>query len=43
MKEAATVIVIWHDGQGFTIYTNDFRYASLDELIDHLPSGTIID
>ncbi|MGG4471395.1 hypothetical protein ABER68_25760 [Paenibacillus alvei] len=41
MKEAATVIVIWHDGQGFTIYTNDFRYTSLDELIAHLPSGTI--
>ncbi len=43
MKHPATVIKIWHDGQGFNLYTNDSKYSSVEQLISYLPNGTILE
>jgi hypothetical protein len=43
MKDTSTIITIWHDGQGFNIYTNDLRYSSIEALTQHLPNGTIVE
>jgi hypothetical protein len=43
MKDTTTIIKLWHDGQGFNLYTNDPRYSTIEMLINHLPNGTIIE
>lgn len=43
MKEAATVIRVWHDGRGFNLYTSDSRYRTFESLISHLPEGTLLE
>lgn len=43
MKDTTTIIKLWHDGQGFNLYTNDPRYSTIEMLTNHLPNGTIIE
>lgn len=43
MKDTTTIIKLWHDGQGFHLYTNDPRYSTIEKLTNHLPNGTIIE
>ena len=43
MEGDSTVIATWHDGQGFNLYTNNERYKTLERLISHLPTSTIVE
>lgn len=43
MEENSTVITTWHDGQGFNLYTSNERYKTLERLISHLPTSTIVE
>lgn len=43
MEENSTVIITWHDGQGFNLYTSNERYKTLERLISHLPTSTIVE
>ncbi|MCM3790073.1 hypothetical protein M3221_16925 [Domibacillus indicus] len=43
MRDASTVIKIWHDERGFNLYTNDRRYSIIKMLTNHLPKGTIVE
>ncbi|WP_445493237.1 hypothetical protein [Niallia sp. 03133] len=43
MKDTFTIIKLWHDGQGFNLYSNDTRYSTIEMLTNHLPNGTIIE
>ena len=40
MKEPSTVIHIWHDGDGFNLFSNEPRYKTFESLVQHLPEGT---
>lgn len=40
MKEPSTVVLIWHDGDGFNLFTNEPRYKTFENLAQHLPEGT---
>lgn len=42
MKDDSTVIVIYHDGLGFNIFSNDKNYSTISELYKHISEGTFI-
>lgn len=37
MSEDSTVLTLYHDAQGFYIFTNDKRYSSIEDLRNQLP------
>lgn len=43
IENPSTIMKIWHDGQGFELYTNDIRYSTVEMLTKHSPNGTIVD
>lgn len=43
MKDASTVMKIWHDAHGFNLYTSDKRYSTIESLATRLPPGTILE
>jgi hypothetical protein len=42
MNDESTVITLFHDAQGFYIFSNDKRYSSIEELRDRLPKTAIL-
>ena len=36
-------IVVWHDGQGFNLYTSEEKFATLENLASYFPSDTLIE
>jgi len=40
MNAASTVIEIWHDGDGFNLYTNEAHFSTIEKLVNHFPAGT---
>lgn len=42
IEPTTTFITIFHDGNGFYLFSNDQKYSPLKNLIAHLPKGTII-
>lgn len=39
----ASLIVVWHDGQGFNLYTSEEKYATPEKLASYFPSDTPIE
>lgn len=39
----ASLIVVWHDGQGFNLYTSEKKYATPEKLASYFPSDTPIE
>lgn len=37
-----TFITIFHDGNGFYLFSNEEKYSTVDNLCSNLPSGTVI-
>ncbi|ANU25524.1 hypothetical protein [Planococcus versutus] len=42
MNGASTVIEIWHDGDGFNLYTTEPRFSTIEKLASYFPVGTSI-
>ena len=42
MNGASTVIEIWHDGDGFNLYTTEPRFSTIEKLATYFPVGTSI-
>lgn len=42
MNGASTIIEIWHDGDGFNLYTTEPRFSTIEELASYFPVGTPI-
>jgi hypothetical protein len=43
MSPPATVLKIWHDGQGFILYTSDSRYSSVEKLMRSFPKNWTVE
>ncbi|MFP3355806.1 hypothetical protein R0K17_00480 [Planococcus sp. SIMBA_143] len=43
IQSPSSLIVIWHDGQGFNLYTDEEKYSTPRNLADHFPSDTPIE
>ncbi|MBZ5203029.1 hypothetical protein HU147_17650 [Planomicrobium chinense] len=43
MSPPATVLKVWHDGQGFLLYTSDSRYSSVEKLMRSFPKSRIVE
>ena len=42
MNGASTVIEIWHDGDGFNLYTTESRFSTIEKLASQFPPETSI-
>jgi len=40
MNAASTIIEIWHDGDGFNLYTNEAHFSTIEKLENQFPAGT---
>lgn len=43
IQSPSSLIVIWHDGQGFNLYTDEEKYSTPRNLAGHFPSDTPIE
>lgn len=43
IQNPSSLIVIWHDGQGFNLYTDEEKYSTPRNLAGHFPSDTPIE
>lgn len=43
MNAASTIIEVWHDGDGFNLYTNEAHFSTIEKLLTYFPPGTSIE